>query len=322
MLTKSIVYAVPLFLLAGASFAQEFPLTMQHTYGETIIPEKPVRIVTWGWAVQDAVVALGKAPVGIPHFTYGGDDNGALTWTKDAIAALGADFPTILSQSGGVPYEAIAALTPDVIIAVYSGITEEEYTRLSQIAPVVAFPDKPWSTTWQDTITLTGTAMGQAADAEALVAELEQFIADEAAKYPQVQGATFAGIGGYDGAVSVYTAVDPRMTFLEDAGLTLAPSVAQLGDVNSFYYSLSFERANELTSDIYITYADTDADAEAFFGHPAMARTPQVRSGAIASMVGPELINSVSPPSALSLKWGYPEYIRRISEAVDKSKAQ
>jgi iron complex transport system substrate-binding protein len=322
MLTKSIVYAVPLFLLAGTSHAQEFPLTMPHAYGETTIPDKPARIVTWGWAVQDAVVALGEVPVGIPHFTYGGDENGALTWTKDAVTALGGEFPTILSQSGGVPYEAIAALMPDVIIAVYSGISQEEYTRLSQIAPVVAFPDKPWSTTWQDTITLAGTAIGKASEADALVAELEQFIVDETAKYPQVQGATFAGIGGYDGAVSVYTAVDPRMTFLEDAGLVLAPSVGELAEGEGFYYSLSFERVNELTTDIYITYSDTDADAEAFFGHPAMARTPQVVSGAIASMVGPELINSVSPPSALSLKWGYPEYIRRIGAAVDKAKAQ
>ncbi len=52
---------LPLLLLAGlasAAPAQEFPLTLEHAYGETTIPAKPVRVVTWGWANEDAVIAL------------------------------------------------------------------------------------------------------------------------------------------------------------------------------------------------------------------------------------------------------------------------
>lgn len=55
-----------------------FPVRVEHAYGETVIPAKPQRIVTWGWAGQDAVIALGEVPVGIPYFGYGGDENGAL----------------------------------------------------------------------------------------------------------------------------------------------------------------------------------------------------------------------------------------------------
>src|SRR5215217_4132768 len=72
---------------ASAAHAQEFPVTIKHAFGETVIPAKPLRIVTWGWATQDAVLALGEVPVGIPHFAYGGDENGALGWDKDAVAA-------------------------------------------------------------------------------------------------------------------------------------------------------------------------------------------------------------------------------------------
>lgn len=302
--------------MPAAVLAQDFPVTIPHAFGETTIAEQPERIVTWGWAAQDAVVALGEVPVGIPEFTYGGDENGALAWTKDAIEALGAEYPTILSQSGGVPFEAIAALEPDVVIAPYSGLTEEEYTRLSQIAPVVAYPGQPWSTSWQDTILITGTAMGKPEEAVALVAELEQFITDETAKYPRVQGVTFAGIAEYAGNIAVYSRLDPRMTFLEDAGLKLAPSVDALSDVEQFYYSLSFERAGDLTSDIYIAYSDTPEADAAFFANPGLALTPQVKAGAVAHIVGPELINSISPPSALSLKWGYPKYIELIDAAA------
>ncbi len=106
------------------------------------------------------------------------------------------------------------------------------------------------------------------------------------------------------------------MTFLEDAGLKLAPSVDDLAEDEQFYFSLSFERASELKSDIYISYFDTPEADAAFFANPGLAITPQVKAGAVAHLIGPELINSISPPSALSLKWGYPQYIKLIDEAA------
>lgn len=306
-------------LPAGVLAQSPFPVTIEHAYGTTTIEAEPERIVTWGWAAQDAAIALGVVPVGIPYFDYGGDENGMLSWTKKAIAGLGAEMPTVLENSPTPPVEQIAALQPDVIIAVYSGLTQEEYDILSQIAPVVAFPGEPWSTPWQETITITGRAIGKGAEAEALVAELEQFIADETAKYPQVQGTTFAGIAEYNNAVAVYAGLDSRMKFLEDAGMVLAPSVTELANGESFFYSLSFETFDQLESDILISYFETQEQADAFYSRPYVAAVPQVEKGAVASIVGAEFINSISPPSALSLKWGYPEYIRLIAEAAAKA---
>lgn len=302
--------------LAAAAHAQPFPVTISHAYGETTIPAKPQRIVTWGWAAQDAVIALGEVPVGIPYFSYGGDENGALTWTKDAVAALGADFPTILPDGFDAPIEAIAALQPDLIIAVYSGLTAEEYEVLSGIAPVVAFPETAWSTPWQQTITITGEAMGKKTEAETLVDELEQFIVDETAKYPEVQGASFATVAEYNGEVAVYANLDSRVKFLVDAGLVSAPSVTELAQGENFFFSLSFESFEQLTADALISYFETAEDDAAFFGNPVIALHPQVQEGAVAHVIGAELINAISPPSALSLKWGYPQYIKLISDAV------
>jgi iron complex transport system substrate-binding protein len=319
MLARAVLALIALIgtLLPVAVFAQSrFPVTIEHAYGATTIEAEPERVVTWGWAAQDTAIALGVVPVGIPYFAYGGDENGMLSWTKEAIAELGAEMPTVLENSQTPPVEQIAALQPDLIVAVYSGLTREEYDILSQIAPVVAFPGEPWSTPWQETITITGKAIGKGPEAEALVADLEQFIADETAKYPQVQGTTFAGISEYNGAVAIYAGLDSRMKFLEDAGLVLAPSVSELAQGESFFFSLSFENFEQLTSDILITYFETPATNAAFFDKSLVAAQPQVQAGAVAEVVGAELINSVSPPSALSLKWGYPEYIRLIAEAA------
>jgi len=317
MSIRSLVLSLAIAVgMVAAVQAQTFPVTISHSYGETTIPAKPQRIVTWGWAAQDAVIALGEVPVGIPYFSYGGDENGALTWTKDAVAALGADFPTILPDGFDAPIEAIAALQPDLIIAVYSGITAEEYEVLSGIAPVVAFPETAWSTPWQQTITITGEAMGKKAEAEALVSDLEQFIIDETAKYPEVQGASFATVAEYNGEVAVYANLDSRVKFLVDAGMVSAPSVTELAQGESFFFSLSFESFEQLTADALISYFETPEDDAAFFGNPVIALHPQVQDGAVAHVIGAELINAISPPSALSLKWGYPQYIKLIADAV------
>lgn len=316
---KSVLAVTAMVVATTAAQAQDFPLTIQHAYGDTVIPAKPQRIVTWGWASQDAVLALGEVPVGIPHFAYGGDENGALGWDKDAVAALGAEFPTILPAGREVPVEAIAALQPDLILAVYSGLSAEEYKILSGIAPVVAYPTEAWSTSWQDVITITGMAMGKADEATALVAELEQFIIDETAKYPQLAGASFAAISEYNGQIDVYADNDSRVTFLTDAGLVSAPSVAELAQregLNYSVFSLSYETFDDLEADLFVAYFETLESKAAFFDNPIIALHKQVESGAVASVVGAELINSISPPSALSLKWGYAQYIKLIADAA------
>lgn len=314
---RLLAFAV-LALLPTLAAGQSFPVTIPHAYGETTIPAKPQRIVTWGWANQDAVIALGEVPVGIPYFGYGGDENGALVWTRDAVAAMGAEFPTILPDSGREPpVEAIAALRPDLILAVYSGLTEEQYKVLNGLAPVVAFPATPWDTSWQDTITITGQAMGKAAEADALVGELEQFIVDETARYPQLAGATFATIAEWNGQINVYGNLDSRVKFLVDAGLVSAPSVSELANGQDLYFMLSFENLDQLTADVLVSYFETPETDAAFFDNSVVALAPQVATGAVARVVGAELINSISPPSALSLKWGYPKYIKLIADAVE-----
>jgi iron complex transport system substrate-binding protein len=65
---------------------------------------------------------------------------------------------------------------------------------------------------------------------------------------------------------------------------------------------------------------ETPDAASAFLGNPVVVLAPQVAGGTVASVVGAELINSVSPPSALSLKWGYPQYIKLIADAVRAGK--
>lgn len=126
-----------------------FPVTLEHIYGETTISEKPERVVTIGWNAQDVAVALGVVPVGISDFTWGTVDK-YLPWFVDEVEALDAELPEILttSDAGEYDYEQILSLEPDVILAPHSGVTEEEYARLTEIAPTVAYDKVAWGADW------------------------------------------------------------------------------------------------------------------------------------------------------------------------------
>src|SRR5918998_1844147 len=107
-----------------------FPVEIEHEYGSTTSEELPERVVTVGLTDQDAVLALGVVPVGITDW-FGDHPHGVWPWAQDL---LGGVEPEVLSSEQGIDAEAIAALEPDVILALYAGLTDDEYDTLSEIA--------------------------------------------------------------------------------------------------------------------------------------------------------------------------------------------
>ena len=303
---------------ASAADDAAFPVTIEHAFGETTIDEAPERVVTWGWASADAAIALGVTPVAIPFESYGGDDEGVLPWIREALEERGDAMPTILTNTGeDVPYEEIAAADPDVILAQYSGLTEEQYETLSDIAPVVAYPDQPWSTPWRDIISITGEALGLQGEAEEVLASIDGAIAEAAAEHPEFEGVSLATAWDTAGTFYVYADEDPRVEFMLDLGFVNAPAVDELDtDESPFYFTLSYERVSELTSDVLVVYGSTPEEAQALLDAPYAQSLPAVQQGAVAQLVGTEFIASVSPPTALSLPWGLDEVVDQLAAAV------
>ncbi len=294
-----------------------FPVTIEHAFGATEIPAEPQRVVAWGWGSADAALALGVVPVAIPFQAYGGNADGVLPWVADRLSELGAPTPTILPDSAEAPVEAIAAAHPDLILATYSGITAEEYDVLSAIAPTVAYPDQPWATPWRDVIATTGTALGRSAQADEVLAGIDDAVAEQAAAHPEFQGVTVAQVWDTGDTFYVYTPADPRVEFTEALGFTTAPSVGELDTGEStFYYTLSHEKLDALTSDVLVAYADTQEDLDAFLASAPAGAMPQVQRGAVAGVVGQSFVASVSPPTALSLTWGLADYVAALATAV------
>ena len=93
------------------------------------------------WANHEVPLALGVVPVGMAEANFGDDDgDGVLPWVEEKLDELGAETPVLFDETDGIDFEAVADTEPDVILAAYSGLTQEDYDTLSEIAPVVAYP--------------------------------------------------------------------------------------------------------------------------------------------------------------------------------------
>jgi len=317
--------AAALIAFAPARAEDSFPVSIDHALGTTVIEAKPERVVTWGWSAQDVVVELGVTPVGMPFFAYGGGEDGLLPWTEALFAERGIALPTILPNTAEPPIEAIAALAPDVIIAPYSGLTPEEYALLSNIAPVVAYPEKPWFIDWQDVVRLTGQALGLSAEAEALVAETTAWLEAETAAYPQIEGTVFANIvNRNDGQVAVRNDADPRVALFADLGMVPAERAPEgSGDPGAISYFLSYENFDRLPADMLISFFNDQASADSFFGLDLIRLSPLVAKGAYTNLVGEELTMAVSGAvTPASLRWGFPTVIAEVGRAAAAAKAE
>lgn len=303
---------------AAAGSTESFPVTFEHIYGETVIEEAPERVATWGWGATDAVLALGIVPVAIPSSEYGGGDNRITPWVEEALDELGGEEPVLLDNSSfELSVEELLATDPDVLIASYSGLTQEEYDAVTAAGiPVVAPEEALWATPWRDVITDTGAALGLETEAQELLAELDQQVADAAAEHPEFEGTSIAYADDDVDTFYLYLPADPRVEILEDLGFVSAPAVTELDSGEStFYTTVSSENLDQVVADVLFTQAEAQQDLDDFLASDRGRLIPAVAAGAVAPIVGEENVAAVSP-TALTLPWILPEIVEQLAAAT------
>ena len=309
----------------NTSNATEYPMTIKHALGETILEEKPERIATIGWGNQDTPLALGIVPVGVSAANYGKvTENQLHVWTDEAFQALGEENPMVFDDLDGFDYEGISDSNPDVILASYSGMTQEEYDLLSEIAPVIPYAEKPWQTTWREQTILNATGMGMKEEGEAKVEEIEQLIEEKLKQYPELAGTKtgFCWISPDDfSTFYVYLPTDPRAAYLEDLGLELPESVQTLTeDTEAFSVTISRENADQLKDmDMMIVYGD-ESLLEALQKDKLMSQIPAIKNGAVVLLDSTSELAGATTPSILSIPDQIDDYLTLLAEAHSKVK--
>ena len=300
-----------------------YPITIKHAYGETVIESEPKNVATISWGNHDVPLALGTVPVGVSKANYGkSDENGLLPWTAQKYKELGVEKPVVYDDIDGLDYEAISDSNPDVILAAYSGITQEEYDLLSQIAPVVAYPKNAWQTLWREQITMDATAMGKQAEGEKLVKDLDALIKEKTANYTDLKGKTavFCYFNPADlGKFYIYLPTDPRAAYLTDLGLAFPESISKLG-ADSFSIEVSAENIDVLKdADILVAYGNDDL-LKALQSDALLGTVPAVKNGAVALIEDGSVLSASCTPSALSIPATIDEYLEILGAAASKVK--
>lgn len=302
--------------------ASAYPVTIESALGEAVIEEAPERVVTVGWSSQDIAQALGVTPVGVPADAWSGDAEGYQPWFREAVEADGGELPTTYTDLPAIDVDAIVELAPDLVLAPQSGIDQGVYDQLSAFAPVVAYPDGPWVTTWQDQIEIVGKALGKSEEAAGVVDDITSTIEAAGADNESLAGKTFAYINiSEPGSIAFYPATDPRVDFLVQLGMTLAPQVAELEiPEGSFYASLSLENADVLDDvDVIVAWFNSAEEQAANEAQPLFAQIPAIERGSYLPLTDRQLAAATTVVTPLSVPWAIDKYVPLVAAAADKA---
>lgn len=301
----------------------EYPIVIKHAFGETVIESKPERIATVQWANHDVVLALGVVPVGFSAANFGvQDDSGLLPWTAEKLKELKVTDPNVFQDTDGLDFEAISDSNPDVILAAYSGITQEDYDLLSKIAPVVAYPTAPWTTTWREQVIFNSMGMGMQAEGEQLIKDIEEMIKGKLSNYPQIEGkkVVWVNFSAQDmSKLHIYTPIDSRVSFLHELGMVYPESITeQITDPNSYSLNLSAENTEALfDADLIIGYGN-DELYQAIKADPLLGKIPAVERGSVAFIESDTPLVAAGTPNPLSISYTIDDYLELIGGAIDK----
>ena len=290
--------------------------TIKHKYGRTEVSGVPERVVTVGFTDQDYVLALGVVPVAVREW-FGEKPYATWSWAQDE---LGDAEPEVL-PSTELNFEQIAGLEPDLIVGVSSGMTDQEYGTLSEIAPTLPqsgeFVD--FGVPWQDQTRAIGRALGREDRAGELIAGLESRFASAREEHPEFEGAggVVVGLTVEDDSYtpSPYGPQDVRGRFMSSLGFRIPEEISDLAG-DAFFADLSRERLELIDTDALVWVTVLAESFEAVRTDPLYERLDVARQGRDL-FLEETLSGALSFGSILSLPFVLDELVPRLAAAVD-----
>ncbi|GAA4622716.1 iron-siderophore ABC transporter substrate-binding protein [Actinoallomurus vinaceus] len=224
----------------------EWPRTITHAMGRTVIKAQPRRVVVLDVGELDNVVSLGVKPVGL-----------APTEGSPALPSYlknDAGTPKNVGTINSLNLEAIAALKPDLILGSRLRAADS-YDELSKIAPTV-FSIRP-GFTWKENYLLNAAALDRTAQAKAKLAAYDKkakALGEKlGAKKPTVSMVRYMP----NGVVRLYANASFIGTILKDVGIPRPKNQ----DINDLAAEVSAENIDKADADYIFTgvYGDPKA---------------------------------------------------------------
>ena len=298
--------------------AGAFPVTVEHAFGTTEVTKAPERVVSVGYTDDQTILAFGIKPVGMvdqyPNPAGKSPDiNTQWPWVKDK---WGDTKPEVIMANGdsGPNYEKIAALRPDLIIAVYSEIDQAAYDKLSRIAPTVGrtkAEKEPFSAPWQDNALHIAKALGKAEEGEKMVADIQGQLDAAKKAHPEFADQKAVALSWYENSVAPFTSTDVRGRLVTGIGFTYQTEIDKVAD-GSFYTKLSPERIDLIDVD-HIFVINDKADTEALKKFKLFANLDAVKKSKVSYLLdseGPAVGAAISQGTLLSMPYAIDELVK------------
>lgn len=275
--------------------------------------------MTLGRGSTETAIALGTVPVGIEEYPWGSDESGYMPWIYEAIQDRGAELPAQFTGGTELDIEAILALQPDLILAPWSGVTQEQFDVLTDIAPTVAYPELPWTITWDAQITVIGQAMGQPEQAQGLIDEITAQL--EESSRPDYEGITFTYIYNTGpGTLGVFFPTEQRVAMVAALGLEPDPVVEDLREYEvpgTDSASIGLENADALAnSDLIFTFYSTPDSREEIESQPLYQQIPAIARGSVVAPTEQPFVTGSSMINPLTVPWALERFIPIIDDAI------
>lgn len=289
-----------------------FPLTLAGKEGTATIPAAPQRVIALGFQRDtDTMLALGVTPIAITENTL--FPTLVAPWVESKLTD---PKPELLNTTDGIPFEKVAGLRPDLILATDNYELSENYTRLAQIAPTVSYIEGAESDTWQQRTTLIGRALGREEQAQKIITDIEAQITQMAQSNPAFAGKTFSQSYVFNEQVRAILRGDAAVTLLEQLGLRISPQVDTLPVAETPGRAVvSLENLRVLDADLMLVSYPDDTGQAFLESSPIFQQLEAVKNGNYVPL-DKAVSAALGFPSALSIPYGLDQTVNAVARIL------
>lgn len=288
-----------------------FPVSIPNRFGTAEV-QSAEHVVSLGITDHDVLLALGIIPAGLTQ--WGPWNSGVGPW---AHPMLNGQRPKVLGSEVNV--ESVIALAPDVMTAVQSALTQEQYNRLESFGPVVAQPPDSidYGVDWKVQAETIGRAVGKKAEAERLIADTQGKIDRTRQQSPQLDGKTHVVVRTDSaGTYAAYTKKDARTALLEQLGMRLSPTIERLDSEGKFNVKISKEQVGLLDADVVVVTTAQPTDVEAVRRDELLMNLPAARRGSLVMLDDYDLTMALGSATVSSIPFVLDRLTPKLIEAA------
>ncbi len=271
------------------------PVTIEHRYGTTELDDVPERIVTLNVQWTDVVLAMDLVPTAYMLSSAIGETD-IYPWQ----AGLLDDAEQIAAGDAGIPFEAIAALQPDLILGAYNIPDQAAYDTLAAIAPTIGPLGDLQVDPWSDQITVLGQALRAEDAAAEAIAEVDALAAAVAEELPGLEGATYT-FANFVPGTGIYVIADPddgASRLFDAMGMEIDPDIVALDEEAVGRVLISFEEIGLLDADLVGVLLNGTDPSEVI----GLAELPSSENGTLIDFAYADIVG-LNTPTPLSVPY-------------------